>query len=95
MKKKLLRMVLALSLLFTMSLQQACGPTKMGSTWTKETYQDRDYSKIAVIGIGKDLTARNTFEKDAVALLKEQGINAVEGILMFPPGGTEEIRTAE
>ncbi|TMM57063.1 hypothetical protein FEE95_11265 [Maribacter algarum] len=95
MKKKFFRTVLALSISFTLSLQQACGPTKMGSTWTKETYQDRGYSKIAVIGIGKDLNARNTFEKDAVALLKEQGINAVEGILMFPPGGTEEIRTAE
>ncbi len=95
MKKKFLRTVLALSILFTLSLQQACGPTKMGSTWTKEAYQDRGYSKIAIIGIGKDLTARNTFEKDAVALLKEQGINAVEGILMFPPGGAEEIRTAE
>ena len=95
MRKKFFKTLLGLSLLFVFSLQQACGTAKMGSTWTKENYKDRTYAKIAVIGIGKDLTARNTFEKDAVALLKEQGINAVEGILMFPPGGTEEIRTAE
>ena len=81
-------------LLFICTLQ-ACGITKMNSTWTKEGYDDRVYSKIAVIGIGKDLEARNIFEKDAVSLLKEQGINAIEGIGIFPPGGAEEIRTAE
>ena len=71
-----------------------CGAGKMQSTWTKEDYSDRGYSKIAVVGIGKDLTARNTFEKDAVAYLKQQGINAVEGVPLFPPSGKEEIRTA-
>ncbi|RKN81367.1 hypothetical protein D7Z94_10570 [Ulvibacterium marinum] len=94
MKKKFFKILFGLGVLFLFSLQQACGPAKMGSTWTKEGYEDRGYSKIAVIGIGKDLAARNTFEKDAVTLLKEQGIHAVAGILMFPPGGTEEIRTA-
>ncbi len=84
-----------LTIILTVGIIQGCGSAKMGSTWTKEGYTDRDYSKIAVIGIGKDLSARNTFEKDAVTLLREQGINAIEGITLFPPGGTEEIRTAE
>ncbi len=89
--KTLSVLILALSV----SIIQGCGSIKMGSTWTKENYNDTAYKKIAVIGIGKDVTARNAFEKDAAALLKEQGINAVEGISLFPPGGTEEIRTAE
>ncbi|WP_411029322.1 hypothetical protein [Spongiimicrobium sp. 3-5] len=71
-----------------------CAPAKMSSTWTKKDYTKRDYSKIAVVGIGKNLAARNTFEKDAVSLLRDQGINAVAGIVLFPPGGTTEIRTA-
>ncbi len=95
MKKQLLKTLLTFSIFFSISLQQACGPVKMSSTWTKGEYRDRGYSKITVVGIGKDLAARNTFEQDAVRLLKEQGINAVEGIGMFPPSGTEEIRTAE
>ncbi len=94
MKKKFFQSVFGLGLLLVFSLQQACGTAKMGSTWTKEDYTDRAYTKIAVIGIGKDLAARNTFEQDAVLLLKAQGINAVEGISMFPPGA-EKIRTAE
>ncbi|KQC28637.1 hypothetical protein [Flagellimonas eckloniae] len=70
----------------------SCGVTKMESTWTSNDYPDREYSKIAVVGIGKDLAARNTFEQDAVELLRAQGINAVVGIHMFPPGGKVEIR---
>ncbi|TAI47321.1 hypothetical protein [Flagellimonas allohymeniacidonis] len=64
----------------------------MQSTWIKESYSDRQYAKIAVVGVGKDLSARNTFEQDAVELLRAQGINAVVGIHMFPPGGKVEIR---
>ena len=75
-------------------LLMGCGAGKMQSTWTKEGYSERGYSKIAVVGIGKDLKARNTFEQDAVKLLRENGINAVEGITLFPPGGTKEIRKA-
>lgn len=83
------------TLILFAGLVAGCGTAKMSSTWTKDNYEDRTYSKLAVVGIGKDLTARTTFEKDAVDLLKEQGINAIEGIEMFSPGGTEEIRTAE
>ncbi|WP_394971000.1 hypothetical protein [uncultured Croceitalea sp.] len=81
-------------MVFTVLLM-GCGAGKMQSTWTKDNYSDRMYSKVAVVGIGKDLKARNTFEEDAVRLLKEHGINAVEGITMFPPGGKVEIRTAK
>lgn len=84
-----------LILLVMIGFIHSCGSSKMDSTWVKESYTERSYSKIAVVGIGKDLTARNTFEEDAVRLLKEQGINAVAGINMFPPSGTEEIRTAK
>ncbi|WP_350286121.1 hypothetical protein [uncultured Croceitalea sp.] len=72
----------------------SCGVGKMQSTWTKDDYKDRGYGKIAVVGIGKDLTARNTFEEDAVTFLKEKGTNAVEGVSLFPPSDKEEIRTA-
>ncbi|WP_350288995.1 hypothetical protein [uncultured Croceitalea sp.] len=96
MKTNLIKLRLKFSTLILFAvLVVGCGTAKMSSAWTKDNYVDRTYLKLAVVGVGKDLTARTTFEKDAVALLKEQGINAVEGIEIFPPGGTEEIRTVE
>jgi len=56
----------------------------LSSSFIKEGYSDTSYSKIAVIGISHDLSSRLTFEKSAVKLLKEKGINAVQGINMFP-----------
>ncbi|NAS11486.1 hypothetical protein [Poritiphilus flavus] len=72
-----------------------CGPAKMSSTWTKDGYKDRAYGKVAVVGMSKDLESRNLFEGGAVALLKENGINAVEGISMFPPGSGKNLKAKD
>lgn len=60
-----------------------CSP-KFGADWTKPDYTSRTFNKIAVVGISKDLKARTDFESTATELLKKQGINAVEGISIFP-----------
>ncbi len=84
-----------LILTFVLLSLSACGPAKMNATWSNPNYEDKSYSKIAVVGIGKDIDARTSFENTAVQLLKEKGINAVEGITVFPPTGLEEAYTAE
>ncbi|WP_299462513.1 hypothetical protein [uncultured Microscilla sp.] len=61
-----------------------CAP-RLHSSWTKPNYQATRFAKIVVIGVSQDLTARNAFEKKAVQLLKEKGINAVPGVEVFPP----------
>lgn len=62
----------------------------LSSSFIKDGYGDNSYSKIAVIGISDDLSSRLTFEKTAVELLKEKGINAVQGINMFPQNMSKE-----
>ncbi|WP_298501623.1 hypothetical protein [uncultured Maribacter sp.] len=94
MKKQFFKTMMSLSICLVVSFLLGCGPAKMSSTWTKDTYKEKKYSKIAIIGISNDLLAKNTFEQDAVKLLKKQGINAVEGIKMFPLGADKN-KTAE
>ena len=60
----------------------SCSP-KLSSSFTKEGYTDKNYSKIAVVAISDNLSSRLAFEKTAVDLLLENGINAVQGITMF------------
>ena len=61
----------------------SCAP-KLSATWSSKDYQSKRYSKIAVVGISEDLAARNAFERNAVQLLNDNGVNAIEGILIFP-----------
>ena len=79
---------LALLLLF---LAVGCSP-QLSADWTKENYTGKSFKKIAVVGISKDLAARNNFEKEAVALYQKAGINAVAGIDFFPPNMSEAER---
>ncbi|WP_299275387.1 hypothetical protein [uncultured Psychroserpens sp.] len=67
----------------------SCAP-RLSSSFVKEGYTDKAYSKIAVIGISNDLTPRLAFERTAVSLFKDNGINAVHGIDMFPQNMSKE-----
>lgn len=66
-----------------------CSP-KLSASWTDSDYSDRTFNKIAVVGISNNLRARMEFENTAVALLRENGINAVVGISIFPINMSEE-----
>ena len=76
------------SLLFVIS----CSP-KLSSSFTKEDYTDNKYQKVVVIGISDNLNSRLSFEKEAVSLLRKNGINAVQGIKMFPQNMSKEAQT--
>lgn len=72
----------------------SCSPL-LSTSYTKEGYSDKNYKKIAVIGISNDLNARLAFENKTVELLKANGINAVSGISMFPQNMPKEAQTPE
>ncbi|MEM6523761.1 MAG: hypothetical protein AAGF85_11740 [Bacteroidota bacterium] len=72
----------------------SCAP-KLNTDWTKEGYTGHSYNKIVVVGISKNLEARNSFEATAVELFKKQGLNAIPGINIFPPNMSEEQRKPE
>lgn len=71
----------------------SCSP-KMFVDSTIDGYDDRSYSKLAVVGIGKDLKARIEFEEAAVELFRKKGINAHAGIDFFHANMTKEEQTA-
>lgn len=62
----------------------------LSSSFTKPNYVDRNYQRIAVIGISDNLTSRLAFEKEAVTLLKEKGVNAVGSTNIFPQNMSKE-----
>ncbi|WP_298892774.1 hypothetical protein [uncultured Psychroserpens sp.] len=77
-------------ILFSISfLIFSCAP-RLSSSFVKEGYTDKTYSKIAVIGISNDLTSRLAFERTAVNLFKNNGINVVQGIDIFPQNMSEK-----
>ncbi|GAA3568889.1 hypothetical protein [Snuella lapsa] len=75
-------------LIFILLLTFSCSP-KLSSSFTKENYTGKAYSKIAVVGISKDLSSRLAFEKTAVDLLQKKGVNAIQGINIFPQNMSE------
>ena len=82
-------------LIVLMSLILTSCVSTLSSSYTKEGYTAESYKKIAVIGISNDLTARLAFEDEAVDLLKENNINAVGGINMFPQNMPKASQTPE
>ncbi|GGI56990.1 hypothetical protein [Winogradskyella haliclonae] len=75
--------MLRFSLFLLLILSVSCSP-KLSSSFVNDNYQNREYKRIAIIGVNDRLTSRLAFEKEAVSLYKENGINAVMGIDMFP-----------
>ncbi len=77
--------LLSISFLFLTSCS-----SKLSSSWTDDGYKGEAFSKIAVVGISNDLNARLVFEESAVALLKDKGVQAINGIEVFPAKMSEE-----
>lgn len=82
--KKTNRVILIISLI----IFSACS-SQLAVDWTDKSYSDRTYSKIAVIGIGKDLQTKVLFEEVTVERFQKEGINAVVGVDIFKPNMPE------
>ena len=72
----------------------SCSP-QLNNEWKSEDFSSKFYSKVAVVGIGNDLKARKLFESIAVERLQAKGINAIEGITIFPADMSDEQKTPE
>lgn len=68
---------------------------KLSSDWIGENYTDGAFNKIAVVGVGDNLKSRTEFEQTATKLFRKRGINAVEGISIFPFDMSEEEQKTE
>ncbi len=78
MKIKIVIAFVALSLLWSCA-------TTMQSTWKKESFEGKHFEKVLVLAITKNLKSRTLFENTVVDLLKENGINATNGLNVFTP----------
>ncbi|MGD1959379.1 MAG: hypothetical protein ACFB2Y_11020 [Fulvivirga sp.] len=72
----------------------ACSP-QLSTDWTKEGYSGHSFKKIAVVGISDNLRARMSFEDTAIEIFKKKGVNAVQGINIFPPNMSKEDQAPE
>lgn len=56
----------------------ACGTTKVVDTWQSDTIEPETPEKVAVLVAWPDDLQRLVIERDAVAMLRDKGANAVE-----------------
>ncbi len=78
---KILKLIAATVLLLSIS---SCGST-MKNTWTKEGYSGKNFEKILVIGISRNVDSRTVFENTVVKLLGNKGITAHNSLEAIPP----------
>jgi len=75
-------------IIVTIILLGSCAP-KIDVSWTKEGYTTREYKKVAIFAITKNLTVRQNFEKRLADLFIENGIDAVQSLVYVRPGMTK------
>lgn len=89
MKTRIILSLLAMTFLWSCS-------TTMKYTWTKESFEGKQFDKILVLTISKNLKSRTLFENTVVQYLGEEGINATNGLSVFTPvENLKEITEAE
>lgn len=69
---------LAALLFASLLLLSACGTTKVVDTWQSDTIEPEVPEKVAVLVAWPDQLQRLVIERDVVAQLREEGVNAVE-----------------
>ncbi|MEP2025396.1 MAG: hypothetical protein ABJH98_09760 [Reichenbachiella sp.] len=85
------------SVLFTITLNNCATthPLVLDAVWENANYEPRNYRKVAVFGMSKNLKNKKAFENDAVKYLKKKGVPAVAGYTIFDhePEGNDVNRT--
>lgn len=61
-------------------LLSACGTTKVVDTWQSDTLEPEVPEKVAVLVAWPDALQRLVIERDVVAQLRDEGVNAVESV---------------
>ena len=78
MKTRIIISLVAISFLWSCA-------TTMQHTWKKESFEGKEFQKILVLAISKNLKSRTLFENTMLDLLNEQGINATNALNVFTP----------
>ena len=70
--------------LIAMTFLWSCA-TSMKYTWTKDNFVGKEFDKILVLTITKNLKSRTLFENTVVENLAEGGVNASSSLSVFTP----------
>jgi len=70
--------------LIAMTFLWSCA-TSMKYTWTKENFEGKQFDKILVLTISKNLKSRTLFENTVVEYLAEGGVKATSSLSVFTP----------
>ncbi|MDW3210889.1 MAG: hypothetical protein R8N23_13520 [Reichenbachiella sp.] len=90
--------VFSLFLFLSALLLDSCAPSHplvLDAAWENAVYEPRNFRKVAVFGMSKDIKTKKEFEKDAVKYFKSKGVPAVAGYTLFEhePEGDEVNRS--
>jgi len=67
----------------------SCSTTRFADSWRNPEYVNYQPSKVLILGITPDLTARKLYEEKLSSVLEKRGINASESLEVFKPSFTD------
>jgi len=80
--KNILKILLILSVM-------SCSTTRFSDSWINPEYVNYQPSKVLILGITPDLTARKLYEEKLSSVLEKRGIDASESLEVFKPSFTD------
>ncbi|MFY0607433.1 MAG: hypothetical protein JXR10_12000 [Cyclobacteriaceae bacterium] len=72
-------------------LLTACAPNNTYYNWTAPDYSYKQYNKIAIFGLSKDLQDANDFEISTFNQLRKKGYACVQGMALLPPEWAKDL----
>ncbi|GAA4280946.1 hypothetical protein [Gaetbulibacter aestuarii] len=73
----------------------SCSSSRMIDSWRNSNYTDFQPTKVLIVGVTDNLTARRTFESQLQSAFRDRGINAVESYNVFAPSFTNTKQSEE
>jgi hypothetical protein len=61
-------------------------PVQINASWVRPDYKPKKFNKVLVVSDMKIITNRQLVEKKIAGLLEKNGINAIVGLTVIPPG---------
>jgi len=74
-----------ISIIFLVVLCSSCAPEGLMRTWSSNQEYDHQFKNVLAMGLVNDISLRSNVEDEVVYAARQQGIDATNGLSMFPP----------
>ncbi len=68
-----------------------CAPNNTYYNWTAPDYSYKQYNKLAVFGLSRDLQDASDFEVSVVNQLRKKGYASIQGMAVLPPEWAKDL----